>query len=156
MGGFIGHALVAEAELGVVRKEALLAGQHQPFAVLLSGVVNGAAEQLPGIAVLAVFRQGVDPKDHLPRAVLVVHGGILVHLIGQIGFVRHETVHEGDQLVPLVQEPEMVPVVPDPLDELLRSGSFCRWEALCLNGGQRCDILCSCGSNLHNVPPKLS
>ena len=56
VGGFIGHALVAEAELGVVRKEALLAGQHQPFAVLLSGVVDGAAEQLPGISVSSVLR----------------------------------------------------------------------------------------------------
>ena len=48
MGGLLGHALVHEAELGVVVDEPFLARQHQPLAPLLPCVVDGAAEQLSG------------------------------------------------------------------------------------------------------------
>lgn len=55
--GLIGHALVLESELRIIRDEPLLAGQHKSFAPLLLCVVDGTAKQRPGVSVPAVFGQ---------------------------------------------------------------------------------------------------
>ena len=49
--------------------------------------------------MLAICRQRIDTENHLLRTVLVVHGGVLVHLISQVGVIGHETVHEGNEFV---------------------------------------------------------
>ncbi len=38
--------------------------------------------------------------NHLPRALLVVQGGVLVHHIRQVRLVRDKAVHKGKQFIP--------------------------------------------------------
>ena len=115
MGGFVRHTLILKPEFCVVGEQPLLAGQHKPLAALLPGIGNGPAEQLPCIAVPAVLRQRVDAEDHLPRALLVVQGGVLVHHIRQVRLVRDKAVHKGKQLIPTQNGAALISVLPDML-----------------------------------------
>ena len=88
--GLVGHALVHKAEPGIVVDKPVLAGQHKTFAVLFLRVSNSLAKQRTCIP--AICRQYIDAENHLPRAVLVVHGGVLVHLIGQVRVIGDKTI----------------------------------------------------------------
>ena len=142
--GFLGHAFIDKAEFRVVRKESVLAGQHKSLAALLSGIGDGTADQLTGIAAFAVLRQGIDAENHLPYTVFVVHTGVFVHFIGQIRLVRDKTVHKRNQLVGIVQQPEVVAVILDPLDKFLFGCRFGRWKAggFCHGDGSNVFFFC--------------
>ncbi len=99
------------------------------LAALLSGIGNGAADQLTGIAAFAVLRQGIDAEDHLPCTVFVVHTGVFVHCIGQIWLVRDKPIDKRDQLVGVIQQPEVIAVILNPLDKFLFGCRFGRWKA---------------------------
>lgn len=64
--GFVGHALVLESEFRIIRDKPFLAGQHKSLASLPLCVVDGAAKQLSGISLPAVFGQRIDAEDYLP------------------------------------------------------------------------------------------
>ena len=127
--GFLGHAFVDKAEFCVVRNEPLLAGQHKSLAALLSGIGDGTANQLTGMAAFAVLRQGIDTENHLPCTVFVVHTGVFVHCIGQIRLVRDKPIDKRNQLVGVVQQPEVIAVILNPLDKFLLGCRFCRRKA---------------------------
>ena len=110
MRGLIGHTFVCESEFGVVVDKSALTGQDKTFAPLFLRVGYGLLKQLACIPMLAVCWQRVYAKNHLPRTAFVVHGGVLVHLIGQVRVIGHKPVHERNESVAIVQQPEMVPV----------------------------------------------
>lgn len=80
--GLVGHTLVRESKLGVVVDKSALTGQDKTFAALLLRIGYCILKQLACIPMLAVCGQRVYAKNHLPRTAFVVHGGVLVHLIG--------------------------------------------------------------------------
>ena len=148
MGGFVRHTLILKPEFCVVGEQPLLAGQHKPLAALLPGIGNGPAEQLPRQAVPAVLRQRVDAEDHLPRALLVVQGGVLVHHIRQVRLVRDKAVHKGKQLIPLIQQPKVIAVILYSVDKFLLRRGLCGRKACRLHSSQCGNILP--GSVLYN------
>ena len=91
---------------------------------------------------------GVDAEDHLPRALLVVQGGVLVHHIRQVRLVRDKAVHKGKQLIPLIQQPEVIAVILHSVDKFLLCRGLCRRKACRLHSGQCGNILP--GSVLYN------
>ena len=109
MRGLVGHTLVYESELGIVVDESALASQDKTFATLFFSVGYCLLKQLACIPMLAVCGQRIYAKNHLPRTAFVVHGGVLVHLIGQVRVIGHESVHERNEVVAIVQQPEMIP-----------------------------------------------
>ena len=75
----------------------------------------------------AVGRQSVDAEDHLPGAVFVVEGGGFVHFIPELGLVGDHAVHKAHQrAVVLLQQPEVVRVMSQPVGDLLRRGGLRR------------------------------
>lgn len=80
--GLVGHTLIRESKLGVVVDKSVLAGQDNTFAALFFRIGYCLLKQLACIPMLAVCWQRVYAKNHLPRTAFVVHGGVLVHLIG--------------------------------------------------------------------------
>ena len=108
--GLVGHTLIHKSEFGVVVDKSALTGQDNTFAALFLRIGYGLLKQLACIPMLAVCWQRVYAKNHLPRTVLVVHGGVLVHLIGQVRVIGHKPVHERYEFVAIVQQPKMVPV----------------------------------------------
>lgn len=80
--GLVGHALILESEFGIVVDKSVLAGQDKTFATLFLRVGYGLLKQLACIPMLAVCGQCIHAENHLPRTAFVVHGGVLVHLIG--------------------------------------------------------------------------
>ena len=80
--GLVGHTLIHKSEFGVVVDKSALTGQDNTFAALFLRIGYGLLKQLACIPMLAVCWQRVYAKNHLPRTAFVVHGGVLVHLIG--------------------------------------------------------------------------
>ena len=134
MRGLVGHALVHKSEPGIVVDKPVLAGQDKTFAALFLCIGNSLLNQLTRITLLAICRQRIDTENHLPRTVFVVHGGVLVHLIGQVRVIGYESVHEGDEFVTVIHQPEMITVMGDSLGKLGGSGGLGRRETLGLNG----------------------
>ena len=132
--GLVGHTLILESKLGVVVDKSVLAGQDKTFTTLFLRIGDCLLKQLACIPMLAVCGQRVYAKNHLPRTVLIVHGGILVHLISQVGVIGHEPVHEGDEFVTIIHQPEIITVMGDSLGKLGGSGGLGRRETLGLNG----------------------
>ena len=101
-------AFVLEAEFRIVREELVFAGQDQALSSLLPGVGNGRFQELPGIAMAAARRQGIDAENHLPGPLFVMHGRLSVHGVSQIPFIRHHAVDEGHEVPLFIEEqPEM-------------------------------------------------
>ena len=125
----------------------VLAGEHKALSSLLFCRCNGRFQQLPSQAAPPVFRQRVDPKDHLPCTVFVVERGICVHCIGQVCRVRDHAVHKSCKRSVLPQEPEMISIMPQPLGKFCTGRRLCRREALCLHCRDGVEILLDCGSN---------
>ena len=92
-----GHALVHESQPLIEPDEPVLAGQHQPRTSCGAGVLDRRAQQHARIPMVAVFGRGIHAEDHLPGAVLVMHRGVLVHLVSQVRLVGHEPVDERDE-----------------------------------------------------------
>ena len=132
--GLVGHALAHKSEPGIVVDKPVLAGQDKTFAALFLCIGNSFPNQLTGIPMLAICRQRIGAEYHLPRPILVVHGGVLVHLNGQICVIGYESVHEGDEFVTVIHQPEMITVMGDSLGKLGGSGGLGRRETLGLNG----------------------
>ena len=124
MRGLVGHALVHKSEPGIVVDKPVLAGQDKTFAALFLCIGNSLLNQLTRITLLAIRRQRIDTENHLPRTVFVVHGGVLVHLIGQVRVIGYESVHEGDEFVTVIHQPEMITVMGDSLGKLGGSGGL--------------------------------
>ena len=53
---------------------------------------------------------GIHPKNHLPASLFIMQGRILIHQIGQIFFLRAETVHKGNELIFFIQKEKMISV----------------------------------------------
>ena len=134
MRGLVGHALVHESELGVVVYKSVFAGQDKTLTALFLRVSNSLAKQVTRIPMLAICRKRINAENYLPRTVLVVHGCVLVHLISQVSVIGHEPVHEGDEFVTVIHQPEMITVMGDSLGKLGGSGGLGRRETLGLNG----------------------
>src|SRR5699024_5662281 len=107
MGG-LGYALADKAEFGVIVDQAVFAGQNEPFAALGPGLGDDVFQQAGGAALAAVGGQGVHPEDHLPGAGFTVKGGVVVHLVGQVGGVGAHPVDKADDLLSVLQQPEVV------------------------------------------------
>ena len=99
--------------------------------------------------MLAICRQRIDAEYHLPRPILVVHGGVLVHLNGQICVIDYEPVHEGDEFVAIIHQPKMIAVMGDSLGKLGSSSSLGGRETLGLNGRKCGNIIRNSVSNRH-------
>ena len=86
------------------------------------------------ITSTTISSTSVKPRvNHLPRTVLVMHGGVLAHLIGQVGVIGHEPVYEGDEFVTIVHQLEMVSVIGDSLGKLSSSSNLSGRKTLGLN-----------------------
>ena len=96
-----------------------------------------------------VLGQCVHAEDHLPRTVFVVHGGVCVHLVGQICLVRHKAVYKRNEPVPVEHQPEVVPVVLDSTGKVFFRGRFRRGKAHGLHCGDRRQVLHGCMGDFH-------
>lgn len=134
VGGFVGDAFIPKSELSIVGNELILTGQNKTITTLPFGIEDCLSYQLTGIPMLAICRQRIDTENHLPRAVLVMHGGVLVHLIGQVRVIGHKPIHEGDELVTIIHQPEMIAVMSYSLSKLGGSSSLSGRETLSLYG----------------------
>lgn len=147
--GLVSHTLVHKSELGIVGNKPVLTGQDKTLAALFPRVSNSLAKQLTRIPMLAICRQRIDTENHLPRTVLIVHGGILVHLISQVGVIGHEPVHEGDEFVTIIHQPEMIAIMGNSLGKLGGSSSLSGRKTLGLNGRKCGNIIRNSVSNRH-------
>ena len=109
-----GHAFVLETEGRVELHEPILAGENHSATALLACGFNRMAQYASRIAVTSVIRVSVHAEDHLPRALRIVHAGIVVHLVEQMRLVSDHAVDEAHEPCATVramlgfQQPEMV------------------------------------------------
>ena len=106
-----GDAFIYESELCVVMDELILAGQHQSFAALGFCIGDGTLDEVSGIAMFAVLRDGVDAEDHLPGTGFLVELGALIHFIGQVSCIGNHAVYKSNELTFIKHEPEMITVM---------------------------------------------
>ena len=135
-----GHAFVYEAEFCVIMDQFIFAGEHKSFAALGSGIGDGTLDEGSGIAMSAVFRDGIDAEDHLPGTVFLMESGMFIHFIGQVSHIGDHAVYKGNELIFIEHEPEMVTVMGQALFKIAAGGSLSGWEAFSLNSGDSVKI----------------
>ena len=97
-----GHTFVYEAEFCVIMDQFIFAGEHKSFAALDSGIGDGTLDEDSGIAMSAVFRDGIDAEDHLPGTVFLMESGMFIHFIGQVSHIGDHAVYKGNELLSLI------------------------------------------------------
>ncbi len=126
-------ALIREAELRVVVNQAILAGEHQAFPALPARRGDDVPDEHGCKASSPALRHGVDAEDHLPGALFIVHGGIVIHLIPEVRLIGREPVDEPDDCAAVLEDPEMIRINPEPRREALSGGALRGREAERLN-----------------------
>ena len=151
MDRFFGNPFIHEPEPPVVAYQLWLAGQNQALSPLFSCIVNGSLNQQSRIAFSAAVRNGIDAKDHLPRAVRVVPFGMVVHLIREVALIRHEAVDEREDFSARIslrrQQPEMVGVMREPSADALGRRPLGGQIRRRLNGAERLPVIFRCMSD---------
>ena len=154
MGG-AGNTLADKAELGVIMYKTVLAGQHKPLAALTARLGNDIFQQHGGTAAATVSGDCIHAENHLPRAVFVMQGRVIVHLVPQVRLVRSHAIHKAHQLFAVHQHPKMVRIQRQPSGKAQFCGGFGSGEALGFNLYHSCQIGGSRGSDLHNNSPYI-
>ena len=142
-----GDAFIYEAELCVVMDELILAGQHQSFAALGFCIGDGALDEVSGIAMFAVLRDGVDAEDHLPGTGFLVELGALIHFIGQVSCIGNHAVYKSNELTFIKHEPEMITVMGKAVFKIGTGSGLRRREAFCFDSGDSIKVFDGCGSD---------
>ena len=87
-----------------------LTRKNKTVTALLFRFTDNMLYECSGAPFFPVFRNSIYTEDHLPGAVFIVHGGILIHPVSKISFISCKTVNKRNEPVPVKKKPEMVSI----------------------------------------------
>ena len=112
------YSFVKKTELAIVMDQFFLAGEDKTSPSFLFRIMDGAAEHYSRISFLPACRNRIQPENHLPCAMFIMHVCFLIHFVSKIRKVCHHTVRKRNQFSLFKEEPEMIAVINEPLFEL--------------------------------------
>ena len=126
-----------------------LAGEDKTSPSFLFRIMDGAAEHYSRISFLPACRNRIQPENHLPCAMFIMHVCFLIHFVSKIRKVCHHTVRKRNQFSLFKEEPEMIAVISEPLFERILRRRFGRRKTLRFHRRYQCQIIYRCFAYFH-------